>query len=204
MTTDIFLSHNWGKDDLGRNNHVRVSLINEELKKLGYKTWFDEERMSGDIDTKMVEVVEQCKGVIVFITKRYESKVGGMNLHDNCQREIKYAAIKKTSLKMVPVVMKQHMTDQRRWQGNIRLHLDGKIFIDMSGNFDNKCYVSEKMRLLQRELQFIGIKLSNTINRNNAKRLLTGIFVIILIFKIALELNFIFYSAQCFFKTVLK
>lgn len=31
-TTDVFLSHNWGTDELGRNNHQRVLIINKERK----------------------------------------------------------------------------------------------------------------------------------------------------------------------------
>ena len=42
LDTDVFLSHNWGKDESGRDNHQRVSLINKELKECGYETWFDE------------------------------------------------------------------------------------------------------------------------------------------------------------------
>ena len=38
---DIFLSHNWGVDVLGRNNHVRVAKINSALKSFGFLTWFD-------------------------------------------------------------------------------------------------------------------------------------------------------------------
>ena len=177
MTTDIFLSHNWGEDGSGRNNHYRVSLINEELKKLGFITWFDEEHMHGNIENKMARGIEDCKGVIVFITKRYESKVGGMNYSDNCQNEFNYAVRLKTRLKMIPVVMEQDMTDQGRWQGKIGLHLGNKRFIDMRGDFDNEYYVNKKMSELQTELEFIGIKPSNTINRSNAKRLLTGTFV---------------------------
>ena len=48
--TDVFLSHDWGKDEYGRDNHQRVSLINDELKARGYKTWFDEEKLAGNID----------------------------------------------------------------------------------------------------------------------------------------------------------
>ena len=53
VETDIFLFHNWGKDESGRDNHYGVSLINKELKDLGYQTWFDEERMAGGIAHKM-------------------------------------------------------------------------------------------------------------------------------------------------------
>ena len=34
--TDVFLSHNWGKDGSGRDNHYRLSLINKGLKELDY------------------------------------------------------------------------------------------------------------------------------------------------------------------------
>ena len=43
--TDVFLSHNCRKDESGRDNHERVSLINKWLKKLGYETWFDKEKL---------------------------------------------------------------------------------------------------------------------------------------------------------------
>ena len=69
--TDVFLSHNWGKDEYGRNNHQRVSFINEELKARGYKTWFDEEKLPGNIDEKMAREIERTEGVIVFITRSY-------------------------------------------------------------------------------------------------------------------------------------
>ena len=39
--TDVFLSHNWGPDESGRDNHERVSKLNEALKSKGIKTWFD-------------------------------------------------------------------------------------------------------------------------------------------------------------------
>ena len=48
-TADVFLSHNWGVDNSGRDNHFRVSLINKELQYIGYKTWFDGDRMKGDL-----------------------------------------------------------------------------------------------------------------------------------------------------------
>ena len=104
--TDVFLSHNWDKDELGRNNHVRVSKINEELKKRGYRTRFDEERMKGHIINRMAEGIEQTSGVIVFITKKYLDKVTGETANDNCRREFDYAVRTRTSSKMVAVVMK--------------------------------------------------------------------------------------------------
>ena len=69
--TDFFLSHDWGKDEIGRGNHERVMAVNDHLKKLGLKTWFDQDKMSGDIVKQMAEGIEKTKVVLVFITKRY-------------------------------------------------------------------------------------------------------------------------------------
>ena len=47
MTTDVFLTHDWGVDKEGRDNHARVAYINDLLKKGGITTWFDSEKMTG-------------------------------------------------------------------------------------------------------------------------------------------------------------
>ena len=44
-----FLTHNWAKDEQGRNNHARVERVHVGLKKRGLNMWFDSERMSGAI-----------------------------------------------------------------------------------------------------------------------------------------------------------
>ena len=70
--TDVFLSHNWGKNSI---NHKRVSVINQKLVELGYKTWFDEEQLWGSIDKKMAEGIEQTECVIVFLTRAYHERL---------------------------------------------------------------------------------------------------------------------------------
>ena len=49
--TDVFLTHDWGKEN-GVDNHARVSKINAGLKKKGLTTWFDEEQMQGNIKVR--------------------------------------------------------------------------------------------------------------------------------------------------------
>ena len=39
---DGFLTHDWGIDESGRENHKRVLKIFDELKKKGFLLWFDE------------------------------------------------------------------------------------------------------------------------------------------------------------------
>ena len=59
--TDTFLTHDWGtftgRNGETVNNHERVSQVNTALKKLGFATWFDEEKMTGNV------VDQMCKGI---------------------------------------------------------------------------------------------------------------------------------------------
>ena len=48
--TEIFLTHDWANDELGRNNHDRVKRVYHRLTELGVTAWFDEEAMRGDIN----------------------------------------------------------------------------------------------------------------------------------------------------------
>ena len=118
-TTDVFLTHNWGVYKSGRDNHFRVSLINKELQDIGYQTWFDGDRMKGDLFEQMVQGIGNTQSVIVFITQRYIDKVNGENAGDNCKREFSYAAVKKTSSNMVAIVMEREMCDTRKWTGQL-------------------------------------------------------------------------------------
>jgi len=127
LKTDVFLTHDWGVD---RANHRRVSEINNALKAKGLTTWFDEERMEGDVREKMREGIDNCKCVVVFITKRYLEKVGGNNAGDNCQLEFKYAAFERTNNNMVPVVMEPEVRDTKTWTGPVRFELNRKLYVD--------------------------------------------------------------------------
>ena len=153
MADDIFLSYNWGKDELHRDNKRRVSLVNKKLKELGYKTWFDTDRVWGGITEKMYQGIEQTKGVIVFITRRYYEKVNGDDAKDNCQLEFNYALRIKTRLQVVPVVMDKCMCDPTKWSGRVGFYLGGEKYIDMTGDLENKTYLSNQIKVLQNELQ---------------------------------------------------
>lgn len=156
-STDVFLSHNWGTDEEGRDNHERVALINEALNKLGYCTWFDEEDLTGDIDDKIAKGIEQTKCVIVFMTQKYLEKVNGGNATDFCQIEFCHASNVKTKDKMVAVIMEPCMTGGE-WIGRVGLYLNRKMFIDMSDNVKDENYLMEKMKSLQKELRAMGIQ----------------------------------------------
>ena len=156
--TDVFLSHNWGKDESGRDNHHRVSVVNKELKKLGYQTWFDDEKLTGSIVPTMSQGIDETNGVIVFITKRYLEKVNSNEAGDNCKLEFDYASRRITKSKMVPVVMEESMREPKTWTRSVGMILGGELYIDMTGDLENRTYLSKQMEVLQKELQSKGIQ----------------------------------------------
>ena len=73
--THIFLTHNWGDDLKGRSNHDRVARVNDELKRRGVVTWFDEDKMHGDTRRMMTDGIDNTSLILVFVTKEYRTKV---------------------------------------------------------------------------------------------------------------------------------
>ena len=67
---DCFLTHDWGVDELGRDNHARVSDVYVRLKSAGFRPWFDEEFMRGDVNKTMMDALANSACVIVFVTHR--------------------------------------------------------------------------------------------------------------------------------------
>lgn len=128
--TDVFLTHDWGYDQYGRDNHKRVLRLNEALKKMGIVTWFDKDRMeNGDIIEQMSNGIENTQYVVTFITQRYLQKVGSTG-NDNCKFEFKYAVRKVTADKMLAVVMEERCTNPNLWKGLVGMTLGGNLFSD--------------------------------------------------------------------------
>jgi hypothetical protein len=84
-----FLTHNWGSGGL---NHKKVSRINKELKELGLQTWFDEEKLTGNIRQGLADAISNSNCFVVFITKEYELKVNSNNPEDSCYYEFNFAS----------------------------------------------------------------------------------------------------------------
>lgn len=124
----VFLTHDWGEDDKGRNNHVRATRLNEWLKARGVSTWFDSDKMQGNVVQQMCDGIDASAAVLVLVTKRYVDKVGGTNHADNCKKEFMYADRQKTSSQMLPVVMEQRMKDSRQWGGPVGMSLGGQLY----------------------------------------------------------------------------
>ena len=45
---DCFLTHDWGQDEDGRDNHARVARVCVGLKAAGLRPWFDDKRFRSD------------------------------------------------------------------------------------------------------------------------------------------------------------
>ena len=139
---DAFMSHDWGKE---RVNHEKVLRIHGELKRKGLSPWVDQEQMSGNIYSKMCEGIDGSACVIVFVTENYMKKVGGDNMNDNCRLEFNYAAQRKTSLKIVPVVMEAALRDISTWTGRVGMFLAGTLYVDMSGDLSDPLHLVSKV-----------------------------------------------------------
>eukprot|EP00111_Clytia_hemisphaerica_P018162 TCONS_00053722-protein len=145
--TDLFLSHDWGEDG---TNHEKVTKINEAIKKMGYVTWFDNERMVGNIREQMANGIENTKCFIAFITKRYHNKVVSGHDTDNCRTEFAFAS---TRIPMVAIVLDPSMKNPRQWKGNIALSLAPNLYIDISGDINDEEYLSKQLKLLEKDLK---------------------------------------------------
>eukprot|EP01038_Epipyxis_sp_PR26KG_P008757 gene8757-11831_t len=140
LQTQCFLSHNWGDDVDGRDNHARVRRINEGLKNRGFITWFDEEQMVGDLRKRMTEGIENTLCVIAFITSKYREKVNGKDERDNCKCEFSHAVHQRGPQNMIAVVMEEGMKNNREWKSELGVALQNKLYIDSSSddNFDTQ------------------------------------------------------------------
>ena len=138
---DAFFSHDWGRDQHGRDNHKRVLRMRQRLQDLrGLLLWFDEEFMQGDIDEAMCNGIECSEVFVMFLTERYMRKVTGNDLQDNCKKEFNYAKQKIGAAKMICVVMEKRCLDTKTWPGQISMYCGSRLYFDFSSDedFDGK------------------------------------------------------------------
>lgn len=146
QSTMCFLAHDWGKDERGRENHERVTKVNKILQdECGLTTWFDAQRLKGNIRAQMAQGIENTKCVVVFVTDRYRKKVNNDREHrDHCRYEFCYAVEQIGPQRMIAVVMEEQMKVTRDWKGELGAALGGQKYIDMIEDdeviFREKCH----------------------------------------------------------------
>jgi hypothetical protein len=113
-----------------------VSRLNSALKKLGAITWFDEDRMEGNIIDQKCAGIDDSKFVIVCITQTYIDKVRQTeNSNDNCKQEFLYAK-RKGAEKMFPIVMEPACFKQSAWKGAVGMTLGSTLYLTLTGDND--------------------------------------------------------------------
>ena len=122
----LFFSHTWRPDKLGRNNHDRVKELVHRIHKLGWSTWFDEYNMVGNIDASMAAGIDNCECVIVCLTESYCLKINetarNPRKRDNCHKEWNYACNRD-----------KYMLDTSQWpSGVVPLHLGSTLYLNAS------------------------------------------------------------------------
>lgn len=156
---DIFISHNWGLDSIGIDNHKKCKIIADELILRGYSVWFDENDMVKNIDDKIMEGINNSKIVIVCLTEKYckkiEDGVRYQRINDNCYKEWNYTLLK--SKKIIPIIMEKDLINKPASQ-IIQMYINSIFYIDMSES------INENIELLCKDLKEYKIYSSNEIN----------------------------------------
>ena len=148
---DVFISHNWGEDEQGRDNHARAGMLNELLKAEGLRTWFDSEHMTGSINDAMCGGIEQARVVLCLLTVKYIGKVGGRDARDNCRKEFLHASRIKSSDSMLAVVMEPGVQSSNAWHGPVGLELGGHLYVDLADMDESTTGADPAIRLLLSE-----------------------------------------------------
>ena len=149
IETDTFLSHDWGEDEEGRNNHERVKKLNGLLQESSMSTWFDDERLTGNISQQISKGIERSHTVIVCVTRNYMKKLQNTDKVEFCLAEFDTAAKKLGPKNMIPVVMEKGMLDQTKWKGPLSLYMSNVIYID----FTSDSMMEQNIKILVNEIR---------------------------------------------------
>jgi len=128
----LFLSHAWGSDALGRDNHARVRRLARALRRHGVPTWLDEDDLGGGhLDSRIARGIEASSAVLVCVSASYCAKIERACLPaarpDYCASEWHYARLLRKPL--IPVLMEPLHTWPR---GVVAMHLWSLRYADYS------------------------------------------------------------------------
>jgi hypothetical protein len=79
-------------------------------------------------------------------------KVNGLDANDNCRLEFNFARLKKSSTKMIPVVMEPRIKDiHGSWTGVMQMVLGNILYVDFSNDNDFQSVIQQlKAEILSR------------------------------------------------------
>eukprot|EP00971_Amphidinium_carterae_P068314 1352625-Amphidinium_carterae.1 len=116
---DVFLSHNWGEDAQGRDNHASA--------------WVDKEQLENTIVPELADGIERSRVFLICMTKKYHNKVNCGPPNDHCRLEFQYARQKRCD-RLVVCIMESGMKDTSQWNGQVGMTCGGILYIDLSGD----------------------------------------------------------------------
>ena len=131
----VFITHDWGAGDveeLGRNNHARAAALNQALTAVGVPTWFDEEKMEGNVNVSMFSGVDASALVLVCVTQRYMHRVAGNDTDDPVYRAFELANAHLGRERILPVAMEARVLDKEKWTGLLRFHLSAAPVVNLT------------------------------------------------------------------------
>ena len=130
----LFLSHSWNLDVVGRDNHSRVKRISTALTHRGFTVWLDETEMVGNIVEAMANGIDDSVLFVAFVTSAYIDKVNTRGGENNCKLEFRHAYATKGPSKMIVVVMKNAVLSARPWQGLLGAAVGSHPFVDLTSD----------------------------------------------------------------------
>ena len=190
LKNQLFFSHSWKNDNLGRNNHYRVYKLAKILQNQGYSIWIDEDNMIGDIDYCMSDGIENSDIILVCLSESYFKKIdeAAKNPYkrDNCYKEWSYSNARQK--KMVPMIMEPSLKNISNWPPSIiSLYFASQLYIDCT--FDNlqintnnilnylkKISVFPKRKNLQND-NYFGKKMINKTNYSLVNKFLVNLLL---------------------------
>ena len=176
MFKQLFFSHTWHTDKLGRDTHKRVYDLAKKLEKCGWTIWIDEDDMNGNIDAAMADGIDNADAIIVCLTESYCIKVNETakdpRRRDNCLKEWTYANVRNKL--MIPVIMEPCLSSITNWPpGVVSLYFGSTLYINGTKDDLNLTTITLIKMLEQYKLQPVKTNISlhniptqNTISHN--------------------------------------
>eukprot|EP01036_Dinobryon_divergens_P032317 gene32318-41879_t len=133
--TDVFLAYDWSMNE---KHYQLVAKVNALLKVRGFTTWFDDDKLEGDMKHKISKGIDNCRVVLHFITDSYVNRIAKQSLLNNCFVGFNHANHRKKI--QISVVIEKEMRDIGSWEGPLGMVLGALPFVDLStkSTFDTK------------------------------------------------------------------
>ena len=130
---NLFMSHTWVSDSQGRSTHERAAALRHELKRLGWKVWFDEDQLIAghSLDAQLAAGILSSDAVCVCVTRAYCEKVNSANARDNVYKEWNFC--QSLGKMIIPIIFEQDMLSVAAWPpGIMSMVLGNTFYIDAS------------------------------------------------------------------------